>query len=580
MPSRFPTAWVDAVYAASDIVDLVSRYLPLTRKGRRHWGLCPFHTEKTPSFSVNGELNLYHCFGCKASGNVAQFVMEMEKLTYPEALLHLAQLYRVPPPPTADLDPEEERRRSLRERLIEATRDAAKFYHELLWTDAGAKALAYLHGRGLDDAVIRRFGIGASPDDWDALLTHLTGKGYTVQELEQAALVTVRESSRYDVFRDRAMFPIISRFGQPIGFGARALGDAQPKYLNTSDSLIYSKRATLYGLNLLKKSRGLDNLLLVEGYMDVVALSQHGVANAVATLGTSLTPEQARLMKHYAPEAVICYDGDEAGQSATMRALDVFQGEGIPARVLSIPGSKDPDEFVRAFGAEAFRALKPQAATSFRLSRMEAGFDLSSEEGRREYAKQACRLISTLKEPVEADYYLGKIQLKTGIAKEVLAAQAGVARQRTEPAPAAEKPARGAKRQEDAVSSPEFTLAALLALRKLPPNFVAESDFEDAAVRRIAAGLLAGKTPAAVMEDAQSEEDRLLAGEIFNRLPDLDPEAAIVAAEDCLRKIRAGKLNRRIEQLYNEVKTQEGEGKRLTLELIRVLQLEHSKQSQ
>ena len=575
MAPRYPSSWVDQVYANSSIVDLVSAYLPLQKKGRRHWGLCPFHNEKTPSFSVNQDLNLYYCFGCKASGNIVQFVMEMEKLTYPEALLHLSKHFHLPPPPTLAEDPEEERQRSLRERLIEATREAAKYYHDLLWTDEGVKALEYLHGRGLDDSIIRRFGIGASPNEWDSLLTHLTGKGYTPEELQQAALITVRDSSRYDVFRDRVMFPIINRYGQTIGFGARALGNAQPKYLNTSDSLIYNKRSNVYGINLLKRQRNLGQLILVEGYMDVIALSQNGINNAVATLGTSLTPEQARIMKSYAAETWICYDGDEPGQTAALRALDILNLEGITSKVIQIPGGEDPDEFIRAHGQEAFHALKPVPAMAFRLSRLEKGFDMSLDENKREYARQACQLLQMLREPVETDYYLGKISVKTGISKDVLAKQMQLGR-RAQSGKGSEEPLNAKKSREvkPKTELSEITLAALLATGFLPEGFLVESDFNDPAIKTIARGLLNGKSPAAIMDEMESDEDRVLAGELFNRLPDLGKEEALSAAEDCLNVIRTNRINQRISMLNEEVRSQEGEQKLLTLQLIRELRTE------
>jgi DNA primase len=572
---RFPNAWVDQVYAASSIVDVVSNYLPLNKKGHRHWGLCPFHNEKTPSFSVNPELNLYYCFGCKASGNIAQFVMEMEKLSYPEALLYLAKTFRLPPPPVMEEDPEEERRRSLRERLIDATRDAAQYYHDQLWTPEGSAALQYLYGRGLDDTIIRRFGIGASPDDWDGLLIHLTAKGYSAEELQQAALVTAKDSNRYDTFRDRVMFPIINRYGQPIGFGARALGSAQPKYLNTSDSPIFNKRSNVYGINLLKRQRSIEQLILVEGYLDVVALSQNGINNVVATLGTSLTTEQARLMKSYAPEVVIAYDGDEPGQMAALRALDLLYQEGIAARVMRFPGGLDPDEFIRSEGVEAFHALRPMPAMAFRLLRLEGQMDLSREETKQEYAKQSCQMLHMLKEPVEIDYYLGKIQLKTGIAKEVLAAQLRIGRGgQTEVLPPETARPRTAQSGKPAFNQPEFTLAALLAGKYLPRDFILEDDFEDPAIRRIVSALLKGTSPAVIMEEAEEEKNRLIAGELFNKLPDLDRENALTAAEDCLRTMRSNKLNHRIQQLSEEVKTLEGEQKSLMLQLISELQAE------
>lgn len=579
MAPRFPTAWVDQVYAAASIVEVVANYLPLQKKGRRHWGLCPFHNEKTASFSVNPELNLYYCFGCKASGNVAQFVMEMEKLTYPEALLHLAKQFNVPQPVMAEDDPMEEQRRTLRERLYEATKAAAQFYHEQLWLDENAAALDYLHQRGLDDAVIRRFGLGVSPDEWDSLYNHLSAKGFTAEEMQQAGLVTIKENSRYDTFRNRVMFPIINRYGQTIGFGARAMGAAQPKYLNSADSLIFNKRYNVYGINLLRRMRNLQNLVLVEGYLDVISLSMHGVANTVATLGTALTAEQVRLIKNYAPEIWVAYDGDEPGQTAALRALDILDAEAVSGRVIRFPDGKDPDDFIRESGLEGFRSLKPMPAMAFRLSRLEMEFDLSDDESRRAFAKAACQQLKILKEPVELDYYLGRISLKTGIAKEVLAEQlkkgsrANVESQQ-------ERVSSRKRVGEDATGNQsEFTLAALLATGKLPHSLVVEHDFEDDRLKAIVQDLLQGKTPSSIMEAAPDEQTRSLAGGLFNRYPDLDKEETLRAAEDCLRHIRSARLSGRIKQLSADIKTQEGAEKMLTLQLITELQAELNRQS-
>ena len=427
--------------------------------------------------------------------------------------------------------------------------------------------------------MIRRFGLGVSPNEWDSLLTHLQSKGFTVEELQQAALVTVKENSRYDTFRDRVMFPIINRYGQTIGFGARAMGNAQPKYLNTSDSLIFNKRYNVYGINLLRKMRSLEQLYLVEGYLDVIALSQIGVGNAVATLGTSLTCEQARLMKNYAPEIWIAYDGDEAGQTATLRALDVMHQEGIASRVLRFPDGLDPDDFIQQRGAEGFRSLQPIPAMAFRLMHLENQFDMSNDESKREYARKACQTLQIITEPVEVDHYLGRIALKTGIAKEVLALQMrqdqkGKAHPLYQP-PLERKP----RRETPTYNQSEFTLAALLATGKLPHNLIVLEDFEDERLRGIAASLLSGRKPTSIMEELEDEEGRRMAGELFNSLPDLDKAGTLTAAEDCLRTIRTNKLKARIRQLTEEMKAQEGDQRTLTLHLITELQSELLKQT-
>ena len=576
MALRFPSSWIDELYARADIVQLVNNYLPLKKKGHNFWGLCPFHNEKTPSFSVNQELNVYYCFGCKAGGNIAQFVMEMEKLTYPEALRHLAKMYGLPPPPETRADPEEQRLRSRRERLMEANREAAQFYFDQLWQPQGKAALEYLHSRGMDDGVIRRFGIGASGDTWQSLLDHLGSKGYSLDDLKDAGLIVVKENHQYDQFRNRVMFPIINLFGQTLGFGGRALGDVQPKYLNTQDTVVFNKRNHVYGINLLKKQRGLECLVLVEGYMDVVALSQYGVQGVVATLGTALTAEQVRLMKRFSSDIRIAYDGDEPGQMAALRALDLLHQEGLNASVLMFPDGLDPDDLIRRQGLEAFQAIKPVPGMMFRLMRLERQYDLGLEDSQREYAKQACGLLKMLRDPVEVDYYLGKISLKTGIAKEVLAQQA-----RVENRAAPHRQTAGVKPPRAGVRSPartadtaQTTLAALLAGGHLPEGLVQATDFEDSLVKPIAQMLLEGKSPAEILGNLEDEAQRSLASGIFSRMADMDPEQAVQAADDCLQTIRVTKLNARIAQLAEEVKRQEGSQQIVTLHLIQELQLE------
>ncbi|MGI6687687.1 MAG: DNA primase [Christensenellales bacterium] len=577
MPPLFPDDWVNQVYQRANIVDVVSNYLPLKQQGRNHWGLCPFHNEKTPSFSVNPDNNVYHCFGCKAGGNVVQFVMEMEKLTYPEALRHLAKMYNLPPPPEVRADPEEQRRRSRRERLMEANREAAQFYFDQLWQEPGKQALEYLHKRGMDDGIIRRFGIGASGDSWEGLLDHLQQKGYSIDDMRDAGLVVVKEKHQYDQFRGRVMFPIINLYGQTLGFGGRALGDIQPKYLNTQDTMVFNKRNHVYGINLLKKQRNLEYLVLVEGYMDVVALSQYGVQGVVATLGTALTNEQARLMKRFSSDVRIAYDGDEPGQMAALRALDIMQAEGINASVLMFPEGMDPDDLIRKQGLEAFQAIKPVPGMMFRLMRLERQFDMSLEDSQREYAKQACALLRILRDPVEVDYYLGKISVKTGIAKEVLAEQARTRGRATPQSDIRRRPARSSfsrKTAEKLPDSAESTLAGLLASGYLPEGMVREADFDDALVKPIVKALLDGKTPAEILGSLETEGERSFASGIFSRHLDMDPEQAMQAADDCLHTIRATKLNNRIAQLAKEAVSQEGSQQTVTLHLIHELQLE------
>ena len=565
MAGRIPSAWMDELYSRTDIVSVVSNYLPLKKDGRRYWGLCPFHNEKTPSFSVNPELNLYYCFGCKAGGNVVQFVMEMERVSYMEAVKLLADRIHMTMPEMRE-DPDYERRRSQRERLLNANREAARFYHSRLWQPEGKQALDYLHGRGLDDGIIRRFGLGASSDRWDDLTSYLEGKGFTREELGLAGLSVIKSDHAFDMFRSRAMFPIIDQYGNVLGFGGRALTDVKPKYLNTSDTPVFNKRKGVYAINLIRKIRDLKRIILVEGYMDVVALSQAGVIGAVATLGTSLTNEQARLLKRYAPEVHLAYDGDEAGQHAIERGLDIFEAEGVPAKVLYFPDGLDPDEYIRQRGLPAFQEIRPMSAVAYRMQRLRLQHSLETQEGRTEYAKACAELLKKVPDPVDLENYLELLSVQTGFSKEVLTAQIGVA-----PLPA-EKMNNSAPEKQTITPKrnrppegyrTEQTLLALMTTGKLPEAMIKPSDFSSESLRRIAECLIEGKKPAEIISDPELDDAiRQAAGETFSLLTELDLDNAAVIAGDCLRNMQIQRIQQEIQSMTDLMRTAETPQKR------------------
>ncbi len=320
LAGRFPQAWLDELRDRADIVQVVSRYVQLTPKGGRYWGLCPFHGEKTASFSVNPQRQMYYCFGCHAGGSAITFVMEIEHLEFADAVKLLAEQNHMELPEMI-AGREDAASRSEKERLYEANRQCARFFHSELWKKENAQILSYLYGRGLDDQTIRMFGLGSTPARSDGATQAMRALGFTDDELVRAGISVRRDGRVYDMFRQRAIFPIIDAQGHVLGFGGRALGDAKPKYLNTGDTPVFNKRLGVFAANLLKKQRGLKRVILVEGYMDVIALTQAGVPGVCATLGTALTIEQARMLKRYAPEIWVSYDGDAAGQKAILRAL-------------------------------------------------------------------------------------------------------------------------------------------------------------------------------------------------------------------------------------------------------------------
>ncbi|MEI3428976.1 MAG: DNA primase [Christensenellales bacterium] len=555
MAGRFPTAWMDDFYSRVDIVQVVSAYVPLKKNGSRYWGLCPFHHEKTPSFSVNGEQNLYYCFGCKAGGNVVQFVEEMEHLTYREAVEYLAKQIHMPIPETQE-DPDYERRRSQRERLLGANKAAARWYHAQLWLPENQRILDYLHKRGLDDGTIRKFGLGAAPEEWDALTRALEQQGYTQDELRLAGLTVVKQETRFDMFRSRAIFPIIDAQGQVLGFGGRAMGNAQPKYLNTSDTPVFNKRKGVYAANLLRKQRDLKRVILVEGYMDVVALIQHGVNGVVATLGTALTNEQARLLKRYAPEIWVSYDGDSAGQHAIMRALEIFEQEDIRARVLFFPDNLDPDEFIRQRGSTLSEHLRPLKAAEYRMQRAKEDLDLSDDDQRIEYAKRCAQILSKVREPVELETYLQTLAVQTGFSKDVLRQQMGLSIAEANNAkPPRERIIRRRAGDAPAASMPEKTLIALLVSGLMPKDAVRDTDYDDPQLHMLAQKLLAGSSPAAILAECETEQQRVAYSEAFALNAEITQDNAAAVAEDCLRTIRQTRLQRQIDDIRAQLDT-------------------------
>lgn len=421
----FPSAWLDELLHKNDIVSVVSNYVELKPKGRKLWACCPLHGEKTPSFSVSPDKQLFYCFGCHAGGTVIQFVMDMERLTFYEAVQQLAARVGMELPNEIN-DRDLQKQRAYRKRLTEANRDAARYFCAC-FTDPkiGHDAQQYAARRGLNPEIVTRFGIGYAPDSWDSLKTHLLGMGYTETELVDAGLL-VKNAERgtvYDAFRGRLIFPILGVTGQVLGFGARVMGDEKPKYINTGDTPVYNKRNNLYGLNLHKNEK-LDDLIMVEGYMDVIGLFKAGVKNAVASLGTALTQQQARLLKRYVEKVYIAYDGDAAGQNATVRGLDILKNEGLEVRVITFPDDLDPDEYVQVYGKEGFDRLKENALSlnAFKLEAMAKNYDLSDENAREQYAKAACAFVAGL-QPIEQERYYRMIAKKTGYALEALEAQ-------------------------------------------------------------------------------------------------------------------------------------------------------------
>ena len=416
-----PREYIAEVVRRSDITEVVSGYVQLRHRGRTHTGLCPFHSEKTPSFVVYPETQSFYCFGCGAGGDVITFVRKINNLDYVEAVKMLAGRAGMPMPE------EDDKAGRLRSRVLAINKEAARFFYEQLnaENDDARTARAYWRGRGLSDSTIRRFGLGYSPNDFGALRRHLRARGYTEEEMLASGLQKRSEKGNvYDVFRGRVMTPIFDLRGNVIAFGGRVLGDEKPKYINSPETLVYKKSKAMFALNIAKKSAS-RRYILCEGYMDVISLHQAGFDTAVAACGTALTPDQVRLLGEYADEVVLCYDSDEAGQKATARSLGLFAESPVKVSVLNIPGAKDPDEFIKKYGRERFEALLngTSNAIEYKLAKVREKYDLARPADRVEYIKDAIHLLAGRLTPTEREVYAGRLAEETDVAKANVMAQ-------------------------------------------------------------------------------------------------------------------------------------------------------------
>lgn len=415
----FPEAFLQELVEKNDIVDVVSGYVRLTkRSGANQFGLCPFHSEKTPSFSVSPDRQIYHCFGCGKGGGVINFIMEIENLSFPEAVEFLAKRVGMPIPEEENSAESKHRRR-----MLDLNRDAARFFHTCLKAPEGRAAQAYMNARQITPPTATRFGLGAAPDTWDSLRNAMHELGYRDQELFEAGLVRKGKSGGfYDTFRGRLMFPVIDVRGDVIGFSGRILGDGEPKYMNSPETLVFNKSRNLFAMNLAKKSKS-GYIILAEGNIDVVMMHQAGFDSAVASLGTSLTAEQARLISRFTNEVIIAYDSDGAGKKASQRAIGLLEKLDVKVKVLSMTGAKDPDEFIKLKGADAFRNLleKSENHIDYRLQTVTNKYDLTVDEQKVEFLKEASELVARLSGSVERQVYAMRVASLAGVPNDVVA---------------------------------------------------------------------------------------------------------------------------------------------------------------
>ena len=417
-----PQDYIQEVVRRNDIEDVVQSYVQLRRRGRTCTGLCPFHTEKTPSFVVYPETQSFYCFGCGAGGDVITFIKKISNLEYVEAVKLLASRVGMPMPN------EEDKAGEMRRKVLAINRDAARYFYDQLNKPPPEAALAreyWRKRRGLSDNTIRRFGLGYAPDSYSDLLHYLKGRGYNEEELLESGLVRRSEKGNlYNLFRHRMITPIIDLRGNVIAFGGRVLDDSKPKYINSPETVVYKKSRTLFALNIAKRSTS-RRYILCEGYMDVISMHQAGFDTAVCACGTALTPEQVKLIGEYADEVILSYDSDEAGQKAAARSLELFAPSPARVSVLNIPGAKDPDEFIKKFGRDRFEMLLNGTAnaTEFKLAKIRAKYDIATDKGRLDYIKEALALLAGHISPTEREVYAGRLAEETGISRGAIQTQ-------------------------------------------------------------------------------------------------------------------------------------------------------------
>ena len=432
----YPEYLINEIAEKNDIREVVSKYVTLKKAGSSYVGLCPFHNEKTPSFSVSPQKGIFHCFGCGAGGNSIHFLMKIENIPFTDAVKRLAESAGVAlPEPNRKDSSEYAREAKKRERMYELNRAAADFFYESL---KGAPAAAeYFKHRGLDGAAAKKFFLGYSPDSWNSLFDNLKSKGYTESEIMSVGLIKMSENGKhYDTFRNRVMFPIFDTQNRVIGFGGRVLDDSKPKYLNSPDSPVFNKSRNLYFLNVARRTRS-DFVILVEGYMDVISLAKSGYMNTVATLGTALTEQQARMIAADFKEVVICYDSDEAGRKATSRAIGILRSHDVKISVLNLRDKKDPDEYINAFGITRFNNCieKRKSDMAYLMDYLELKYDVTKNEDKVAFVGEMLEFFRYIKNPVELDVYAEELAARTGVSSNAIYSRLGVVKAVNKPTP-------------------------------------------------------------------------------------------------------------------------------------------------
>ncbi|MBQ7261222.1 MAG: DNA primase [Lachnospiraceae bacterium] len=525
----YPPGVIEEVRQANNIVDLISSYVSLKKKGSNYFGLCPFHSEKSPSFSVHPVKQMFHCFGCGKSGDAISFVMEYEDYSFPEAVQYLADRAGIKLPESEE-SPEERRKQSFRERLYQVNKEAGRYYYYALRDRSGEKALAYLKGRGLLDNTMRAFGLGYAKTGTNNLYQYLRGKGFDDDLLSKSGIFN-RDERRgmTDKFWNRVIFPIMDIRNRIIGFGGRVMGAGEPKYLNSPETEIFDKGRNLYGMNLVRSSRKKE-IILCEGYLDVITLHQAGFDQAAASLGTSFTPAQARLLGKYSKEVLLSYDSDGPGINAALRAIGILREAGINCRVIDMRPYKDPDEFIKAEGSEAYQKRIDEALNSFffELDRVRERFDLKDPAGKTEFFREAASMLLRFEDPLERDNYLESIcdrfRIKQESLNELVKKQAILNESIVIP----ERPRRSGEREhvKDNISELQKQFLTLLAYnpglyRNVKQAGISAQDFSEGLYRVVSGKLFeqleAGESnPGAILDSYTDEREREEVASIFN----------------------------------------------------------------
>ena len=543
---------IEEVRSKNDIVDVISSYVKLQKKGSSYFGLCPFHNEKSPSFSVSRQKQMYYCFGCGAGGNVFTFLMEYENYSFLEALKYLADRAGVELP-RQELSKEARERADTKAILLEINKAAARYFYIQLKERQGERALAYLKGRQLGDDTIRAFGLGYANKYSDDLYRYLKGQGYQDDMIAKAGLITVDEKhGAHDKFWNRVMFPIMDANSRVIGFGGRVMGDGKPKYLNSPETMIFDKSRNLYGLNRARSSRK-SYFLLCEGYMDVISLHQAGFTNAVASLGTALTQGHASLIKRYVKEVYLTYDSDEAGTKAALRAIPILREAGISAKVIRMEPYKDPDEFIKNLGKEAFedRIREARNGFLFGVEVLERDYDLTSPEGKTDFLKEVARRLGEFEEDIERNNYIEAVAGRYHVGYEELrklvvrtAVQNGLA----QPVKRPEKPVKE-KKEDGILTSQKILLTWMIEEPQVfhqISSYIIPEDFTGEIYRKVAELLYqqyeeGEANPARILDHFTEEEEHREAASLFHtRIRELTtPEEREKALKETMVRVKA-----------------------------------------